>query len=92
MVSGDARSASSPAANRLAAALSGLGFEVLPSQANFVFVRHSDRSGADLAAGLRERGVLVRHFNKPRIRDFLRITVGTDEQCGRVTAALRELV
>ena len=75
----------------LAASLTGLGFEVLPSQANFVFARHPARSGGDLAAGLREHGVLVRHFKKPRIQDFLRITVGTDEQCGRLIAVLREL-
>jgi histidinol-phosphate aminotransferase len=72
--------------------LAGLGFEVLPSAANFVFARHPDRSGAQLAAGLRERGVLVRHFNKPRIKDFLRITVGTDEQCARLVALARDLV
>ena len=48
--------------------------------------------GAELAAGLRERGVLVRHFNKPRIEDFLRITVGTDEECTRLIAAMRDLV
>jgi histidinol-phosphate aminotransferase len=75
----------------LASALSGLGFEVLPSQANFVFARHPDRSGAELAAQLREHGVLVRHFRKTRIQDFLRITVGTDEQCGRLIALAREL-
>jgi histidinol-phosphate aminotransferase len=72
--------------------LSGLGFEVLPSLANFVFARHATRAGADLAGWLRERGVLVRHFQKPRIADFLRITVGTDEQCGRLIALLRDLV
>ena len=47
-------------------ALSGLGFEVLPSVANFVFARHPSRSGAHLAAQLRQHGVLVRHFQKPR--------------------------
>jgi histidinol-phosphate aminotransferase len=72
--------------------LSGLGFEVLPSTANFVFARHRSRSGADLAARLRERGVLVRHFQKPRIEDFLRITVGTEEQCGRLIALTQSLV
>ena len=72
--------------------LSELGFEVLPSVANFVFARHRGHSGADLAARLRERGVLVRHFGKPRIEDFLRITVGTEEQCSRLIAVLRDLI
>jgi histidinol-phosphate aminotransferase len=72
--------------------LSALGFEVLPSAANFVFARHPRRSGAELAKGLRERGVLVRHFNKPRISDFLRITVGTEEECSRLIALARELI
>jgi histidinol-phosphate aminotransferase len=73
-------------------ALSALGFEVLPSLANFVFARHSGRSGADLAAQLRQRGVLVRHFRKPRIEDFLRITVGTEDQCSHLIALARGLV
>jgi histidinol-phosphate aminotransferase len=72
--------------------LSSLGFEVLPSQANFVFARHQSRSGADFAAKLRERGVLVRHFQKPRIENFLRITVGTEDQCSRLIARLRSLI
>jgi histidinol-phosphate aminotransferase len=76
----------------LVRALCELGFEVLPSVANFVFARHRKHSGADLAARLRQRGVLVRHFEKPRIKDFLRITVGTDEQCSRLIALLRDLI
>ncbi|WGS22089.1 MULTISPECIES: histidinol-phosphate transaminase [unclassified Bradyrhizobium] len=72
--------------------LAELGFEVLPSLANFVFARHPGHRGADLAAPLRERGVLVRHFQKPRIEDFLRITVGTDEQCNRLIALLRDII
>jgi histidinol-phosphate aminotransferase len=76
----------------LVGALTGLGFEVLPSQANFVFARHKNRSGAELAARLRERGVLVRHFQRPRIEDFLRITVGTEDQTGRLIALLRDLI
>jgi histidinol-phosphate aminotransferase len=78
--------------NALARGLSELGFEVLPSLANFVFARHQRRGGADLATRLREQGVLVRHFPKPRIADFLRITVGTDEQCSRLIALLRRLI
>jgi len=53
-----------------------LGFVVLPSSANFVFARHPQRGGAELAAALRERAVLVRHFNKPRTAPWLRITAG----------------
>ena len=78
---------------RLVYALDGLGFEVLPSLANFVFARHPRQRGAALAAGLRERGVLVRRFERPeRIADFLRITVGTDAQCDALLAALAQLV
>ena len=76
----------------LARDLSGLGFEVLPSQANFLFARHPRHGGAALAAWLREHNVLVRHFKKPRIQDFLRITVGTQDQCGRLVEVLRSLV
>ena len=77
---------------RLVRELGVLGFEVLPSAANFVFARHPGLSGAKLFAQLREHGVLVRHFRKSRIEDFLRITVGTDEQCGRLIAVLRDLM
>jgi histidinol-phosphate aminotransferase len=68
------------------------GFEVLPSQANFVFARHPAHEGRVLAAKLRERAVIVRHFAKPRISEFLRITVGTDEECARLIAALDEIL
>ncbi len=77
---------------RVTGALRQRGFEVLPSQANFVFARHPGHSGADIARGLRERAVLVRHFAKPRIADFLRITIGTPEECDRLVAALEEIV
>ena len=73
----------------LARDLTSLGFEVLPSAANFVFARHPGRRGAELAARLRQHGVLVRHFQKPRIEDFLRITVGTEDQMSRLIALLR---
>jgi len=76
----------------LSADLAGLGFEVLPSAANFVFVRHPRRDAADLARRLRERSIIVRHFHLPRIEQFLRITVGTDEQCTALTSALRDIV
>jgi histidinol-phosphate aminotransferase len=62
------------------AGLQGLGFEVLPSAANFVFARHPDKDAATLAAGLREQGVIVRHFKQQRIAQFLRISIGAPEQ------------
>ncbi|WP_104204277.1 histidinol-phosphate transaminase [Billgrantia saliphila] len=60
--------------------LEELGFETLPSQANFVLVRHPRHDAAQLFVGLRERGILVRHFNTEALRDFLRISIGTDDE------------
>lgn len=74
---------------RLVGELTGLGFEVLPSAANFIFARHPGQDAAALAAGLREQGVIVRHFKQPRIAQFLRITVGTPEQNQALVEALR---
>ena len=71
--------------------LQTLGFEVLPSQANFVFARHPDKDAATLAAGLREQGVIVRHFKQQRIAQFLRITIGTPEQNQALLDALQGL-
>jgi histidinol-phosphate aminotransferase len=73
-------------------ALIRLGFDVLPSSANFVFARHPRHSGQSLAAALRERAVLVRHFAAPRISDFLRITVGAESDLARLTQVLSEIV
>ena len=68
------------------------GFEVLPSAANFIFARHVQKGGAVLAAGLREHGVIVRHFSRPeRIADFLRITIGTPAQNQALITALDTL-
>ena len=69
-----------------------LGFEVLPSAANFVFARHGGQDAGVLAAKLREHGILVRHFKQPRIEQFLRISVGTPEQCDALVDALRLLL
>lgn len=75
----------------LTAELGKLGFEVLPSRANFVFARHATRSGASLQQALRARNVLVRRFDRPRIADFLRITVGTQAECETLLASLHEI-
>jgi len=76
----------------LAVSLGALGFEVLPSAANFIFVRHPHRDAAELAAALRQRAILVRHFRLPRIAQFLRISIGTDDQCRILVEALKELL
>lgn len=76
---------------RVTAALEVLGFEVLPSKANFIFARHEEQPGEVLAKGLREQGIVVRHFNKPRITEFLRITIGTVEQNDALIGGLRSL-
>ncbi|MDE2584448.1 MAG: histidinol-phosphate transaminase [Betaproteobacteria bacterium] len=77
---------------QLVSDLTRLGFEVLPSAANFVFARHPGRDGGELAQALRQRSIIVRHFKASRIDQFLRITVGTDEQCGTLVAALKEIL
>lgn len=77
---------------KLTSELDELGFEVLPSAANFIFARHPQRDAAALAAQLRERSIIVRHFKLPRIDQFLRITVGTDRECAALTAVLREIL
>lgn len=69
-----------------------LGFDVLPSMANFIFARHPQWDGKELSLALREQKILVRHFAKPRIDQFLRITVGSDSQCDALVNALRRII
>ncbi len=70
--------------------LEKLGFEVLPSATNFVFVTHPERSAEALYLNLKEQGILVRYFgNKPRIGNYLRITIGTDEEMAALISALK---
>ncbi len=77
---------------RTAVALKGKGFTVLPSQANFLFARHPDHGGKELLDGLRARGVLVRWWRDPLIKDWLRISVGTDGEMETLMKALDEFV
>jgi len=74
------------------AGLERLGFEVLPSAANFVFARHPQHDAAQLAAGLREQSVIVRHFKQARIAQFLRISIGSEVQNQALLNALEQLV
>ncbi|WP_250163190.1 histidinol-phosphate transaminase [Psychrobacter sp. WY6] len=75
----------------LTAELTALGFDVLPSHANFVFARPKDGNANAVANALREQGIIVRHFDKPRINEYLRITTGTAEQNSRLIDALQTL-
>jgi histidinol-phosphate aminotransferase len=74
---------------RFVAGLAQLGFEVIPSTANFILARHPAQDAAGIAAFLRERNIIVRHFGG-RVAQHLRITIGTDEQCNAVIKALEE--
>jgi histidinol-phosphate aminotransferase len=76
----------------LVLSLEDLGFDVLPSQANFVFATHPAHDAAWLAARLRDLGVLVRHFKQARIDAYLRISVGTSAQCEQLVSALTSML
>ncbi|WP_322995322.1 histidinol-phosphate transaminase [Castellaniella sp.] len=76
----------------LAQKLRSLGFTVLPSLTNFLFVTHRTQEAADIARKLRDEGILVRHFQAPRIDQYLRITVGTPEQCTRLCDTLKSIL
>ena len=66
-----------------------LGFEVLPSAANFIFAAHPKKPATEIAQFLRNNKIIVRHFNKPRIDNYLRITIGTDTECQQLIEALK---
>ncbi|MDM7322801.1 MAG: histidinol-phosphate transaminase [Gammaproteobacteria bacterium] len=68
--------------------MAAMGFDIVPSAANFILARHPGHKAERIAAGLRKHGVIVRHFNKPRIDQHLRITIGTPEQNAALLAAL----
>ncbi|MBV2182443.1 MAG: histidinol-phosphate transaminase [Castellaniella sp.] len=80
------------AREHLAQNLQVLGFTVLPSQANFVFARHRSEEAVVIAQRLRDQGILVRHFQAPRVDQYLRITVGTPEQCARLCDTLKTVL
>lgn len=80
------------ARDNTARALQAMGFEVLPSRANFLFARHTGIGGAALYMALKKRGVLVRHFGAERIKDYIRISVGSQEQMTAFLDAVREIM
>ena len=72
--------------------LEKLGFEVLPSKANFLFAKSDKIGGMELYLKLKEKGVLIRHFEKARIRDYNRITIGSQKQMQAFIAAVKEIL
>ena len=72
--------------------MAAMGFEVLPPGANFIFASHSTFAARELFSALRERGIVVRYFDKPRIDNHLRISIGSEEQNALFLAALREVL
>jgi histidinol-phosphate aminotransferase len=76
----------------LAKRIEGMGFDLPPSASNFLFVRPSGYDAHALFLELRERGILVRHFDRPRIDQHLRISVGTDFQCDALLDALSAIL
>ena len=78
---------------KLVSELQSMGFEVLPSGANFIFARHPAHEGEALANQLRAKNIVIRHFKKPaKIAQFLRITIGTDIECQALVEALKSMV
>ena len=75
-----------------AAALKKLGFVLTDSKANFLFVKHEKISGGTLYRELKKRGILVRYFDKPRLREYVRITIGTDEQMDTLVHRISEIL
>ena len=73
-------------------ALMEMGFKVLPSATNFVFAKHPDIDGAELYEELKKRKILVRHFERDRIRGYNRISIGTREQMDALLAAIAEIL
>lgn len=78
--------------DRVTSELHKLGFEVLPSSTNFVFAKHSKHAAETLFEGLRAQNIIVRYFDKPRINEYLRISVGTDAEMDSLLGVLGELV
>ena len=77
---------------RFKVSLKELGFVFADSATNFVFARHPQKSGREIFDYLRSHGIIVRRFDKPRISEYLRISIGTDEEMDRLVSVLKEIV
>ncbi len=72
--------------------LKELGFEFTDSSSNFIFAKHESKPGKEIFDELRKRGIIVRRFDAPRISEYLRISIGTDEEMDKLVAALKEIL
>ena len=72
--------------------LKDIGFEMTDSKANFIFAKHEKISGDELYSELKKRNILVRYFNKPRLQDYVRITIGTKEQMDALISAVKQIL
>ncbi|CUH94987.1 Histidinol-phosphate aminotransferase [Propionispora sp. 2/2-37] len=77
---------------RVVAVLQSAGFTVVPSAANFIFISHPEMAAEVIFRQLRDYGVLVRYFNKPRINNYLRVSIGSDEEMDQFVAVLQKIV
>ena len=78
--------------DRVTAALRGMGFRVLDSKTNFIFAESDGIAGGELYAELKKRGVLIRHFGNEKIKNFNRITIGTDAEMDVFLEKTREIL
>ena len=77
---------------KMSKALGEMGFAVTDSKTNFVFAKHPSIGGEKIYLSLKEKGVLVRYFKKPRIDEFVRITVGNDEETDALIAGMKKVI
>ncbi|MDI3547683.1 MAG: histidinol-phosphate aminotransferase [Halanaerobiales bacterium] len=77
---------------RVSSELTGLGFEVIPSKTNFIFITHPEHRADKLFSLLREKGILVRYFNQPRITNFLRVSIGSEKEMDHFLERLQEIL
>ncbi|AFS79852.1 histidinol-phosphate aminotransferase HisC [Gottschalkia acidurici 9a] len=77
---------------RISNELKNIGFYVIESKANFVFISHSSVNAEELFIKLKEKGILVRYFNSPRIDNFLRVSIGTDEEMDAFVKGVKEIL
>ncbi len=77
---------------RLASDLIKIGFQCIESKANFLFISNPQYQAADLFAKLREKGILVRYFNQPRIANYLRVSIGTDVEMDMFIKKVKEII